>query len=465
MNCVVFLGPSLSLNQAKAELDAIYLPPAAQSDLISAVRIYHPEVIALIDGTFLTRPSVWHKEILYALSQGIHVYGASSMGALRAAELESFGMVGVGQIYQMYASGSLMDDDEVALVYGSAETGYQPLSVPMINVRATLQLAQAQGILSADRSAQLIGLAKSIYFAERTFSAIFQQASIAGIDAEVLSDLKDFMDRNYVDLKRQDALLLLKTLRDQKIPRSNDHDLESLPSSPDFDLAQTHVYAALQECDRQVRRQGVQIPLRRIAESVALHTPDFEDLNVHSLNRLLTQVLATLLEITVDPAAIEQEKQRFRVNHRLQQAADFDQWLQDNDLSEAEFEALMQELAVCRHLHRWFLNRQAYQRNVKGILDELRLQNLYSIWANAVADQERVLQDHHVDLNDPIYRNLSLVDLLRDHVRKTDFQIPGVSLSEWIFEAGFLSLACFQVELIRAKAARDADSSPNQDLT
>jgi hypothetical protein len=39
---VIFLGPSLPLAEAKGILDAIYLPPAKQSDLISAVTTYKP---------------------------------------------------------------------------------------------------------------------------------------------------------------------------------------------------------------------------------------------------------------------------------------------------------------------------------------------------------------------------------------------------------------------------------------
>ena len=44
--------------------------------------------------------------------------GASSMGALRAAELSQFGMVGIGEVYQAFKLGRLEDDDEVAIVHG-----------------------------------------------------------------------------------------------------------------------------------------------------------------------------------------------------------------------------------------------------------------------------------------------------------------------------------------------------------
>src|SRR6185503_6037302 len=125
LKAVIFLGPSLPLDEAREILDAVYLPPAQQCDLLTATVNEKPDVIGLIDGMFLQSLSVWHKEILFALDQGILIYGSSSMGALRAAETSSFGMVGIGEIYRMYASGELIDDDEVALAHAPADQQYK----------------------------------------------------------------------------------------------------------------------------------------------------------------------------------------------------------------------------------------------------------------------------------------------------------------------------------------------------
>jgi len=56
-------------------------------------------------------PTVWHKEILWAMAQGIHVYGGASIGALRAAELHRLGMTGVGRVFADDRDGILTDDD------------------------------------------------------------------------------------------------------------------------------------------------------------------------------------------------------------------------------------------------------------------------------------------------------------------------------------------------------------------
>src|SRR6185503_9427900 len=116
MKVYLFTGPSLSAEEGKKELDAIYRPPAAQGDVYRAA-LDAPRAIGIIDGYFERIPSVSHKEVLWAMAQGIHVFGSASMGALRAAELAAFGMEGVGVIYEAFKRGELDADDEVAVAH------------------------------------------------------------------------------------------------------------------------------------------------------------------------------------------------------------------------------------------------------------------------------------------------------------------------------------------------------------
>ena len=113
---IVFLGPSLDLPSAKKILDAEYRPPAKRGDILDAIAD-KADIIGLIDGVFHQDCAVAHREILAAVKKGIKVIGASSMGALRAAEMDTLGMVGIGKIYRMYKEGTLVSDDEVALVF------------------------------------------------------------------------------------------------------------------------------------------------------------------------------------------------------------------------------------------------------------------------------------------------------------------------------------------------------------
>src|SRR4051812_27007288 len=99
---VVFLGPSLPVAAARALLPgARFLPPARKGDVYRELH-RGVEVVVLIDGVFQSTASVWHRELLAALDNGVTVIGASSMGALRAAELHPHGMIGEGLIYEWY---------------------------------------------------------------------------------------------------------------------------------------------------------------------------------------------------------------------------------------------------------------------------------------------------------------------------------------------------------------------------
>jgi len=45
--------------------------------------------------------------------------GGSGMGVLRASELDSYGMIWVGRIYEWYCDGVIESDDEVAVTFHS----------------------------------------------------------------------------------------------------------------------------------------------------------------------------------------------------------------------------------------------------------------------------------------------------------------------------------------------------------
>src|SRR5271167_289767 len=162
MTMFVFVGPTLAAEEIAASGEFVCLPPVAQGDLYRAARL-RPRAIGVIDGFFSGAPSVWHKEILWAISQGIPVFGSASMGALRAAELHAFGMRGVGRIFEAFRDGALEDDDEVAVVHGPAEIGYLAASEPMVNIRETLALAETKGVLTPESRRSLEGFAKSLY--------------------------------------------------------------------------------------------------------------------------------------------------------------------------------------------------------------------------------------------------------------------------------------------------------------
>jgi hypothetical protein len=212
-NVYVFIGPTISVDEARAHLgDAVYLPPVAQGD-VRRVGGSKPRAIGIIDGYFERVPAVWHKEILWAMSEGIHVFGASSMGALRAAELCDFGMVGVGWIFEQFASGALEDDDEVAVAHGAADTGYRAISEAMANIRRTLAAACDAGVVGAETHDALVRTAKESYYPERSYAGMLARARGVVADAE-LAKLRDWLRTGKINQKRDDAVAMLCAMRD-----------------------------------------------------------------------------------------------------------------------------------------------------------------------------------------------------------------------------------------------------------
>ena len=163
--------------------------------------------------------------------------GSSSMGALRAAELDVFGMVGIGKIYESFRSGVLEDDDEVAIVHAPAEHEYRPLSEALVNIRATLAAAIAAGVIDPAMERALCGAAKETYYPERTYGNLFASASTC-LGPDRLAPLRDWVPENRVDQKRVDAIELLGMLgRGARLPGAG---------KPSFRLEPTAQWVELQ---------------------------------------------------------------------------------------------------------------------------------------------------------------------------------------------------------------------------
>jgi hypothetical protein len=202
---VVFLGPSLSVDVARRVLPAEYRPPAAQGDVLTAA-LAVPSAIGLIDGVFDRQPAVWHKEILWAMSRGILVYGAASVGALRAAELDEFGMRGEGEVYRAFREGKLEDDDEVAVAHAGREDGYRSLSQSMVEIRATLKRAMREGVIGSKTGRALERRMKETFYAER------QLRSVLDTSNDEHERLRGFLKQGWVHVKRTDAVAMLERI-------------------------------------------------------------------------------------------------------------------------------------------------------------------------------------------------------------------------------------------------------------
>jgi hypothetical protein len=168
----VFAGPSLACSPLTRPLGSRLLPPVRGGDLRSVTAALPPgSRILIIDGEFWQTQSVPLTEIRDAIDAGFELYGAASMGALRAVEAAPLGMTGIGQVWAEYASGRLVADDEVALTYDPES--YTPFTVPLVNVRRLAALLVDSDTPGAAVT-RMLRAASAVHFRDRTFEVLGQ---------------------------------------------------------------------------------------------------------------------------------------------------------------------------------------------------------------------------------------------------------------------------------------------------
>jgi len=202
---IIVSGPSLPQAARPQASGLEWLPPAKAGDLVELLAD-PPERLCLIDGLFETCAAPWHKELLLLMAAGTIVFGASSMGALRAAELDRHGMIGVGSIYRAYRDGRLTGDDEVALIHATAQLDWAPLTVPLVEVRATLAAALRSALIDRHMARAMREIASAIHFSDRDWPLLRKNWVAAGCCPP---DTAGAVQDRHVPLKRLDALACL----------------------------------------------------------------------------------------------------------------------------------------------------------------------------------------------------------------------------------------------------------------
>jgi len=211
---IVYLGPTLSREEAIKILDADYRDPAKKGDFLMLSRDSdEKKYVGFVDGVFLHDYPPSPIEVYHlATRKNIELIGASSLGALRAVELEKFGMKGIGKIFQLYKNGIINADDEVAVTFVRENNILQ--SEAMIDIRFNLFLAYKKGIITNQTKKRFAKIAKNIYFPFRNYEDIIKltQQQFPSIHNE-LDSFRSYILKNRDSLKARDAIKLLKYLK------------------------------------------------------------------------------------------------------------------------------------------------------------------------------------------------------------------------------------------------------------
>jgi hypothetical protein len=207
---VVFLGPALDGAEASDIFDADYRAPAKMGD-IYAVLGSGVRLVVLIDGVgFGSGAPPWQRELVAALDDGIAVVGGAGIGAVRAAELHSVGMHGVGTIFEWFRSGAIEGDDEVAVPEHDA--------LRLVDVRWAL--TQSFGARDAE---PLIRWVQQMSVGERTRSSIVAVARQLGWSDAKRETLEQIFDEG-ASLTKADAratLLAARALSESTMARAS----------------------------------------------------------------------------------------------------------------------------------------------------------------------------------------------------------------------------------------------------
>ncbi len=343
MSAFVFLGPTLSLEEAASAWETNYLPPAAHGD-VYRVALKRPRAIGIVDGYFEGVPSVWHKEILWAMSQGIHVFGSASMGALRAAELDSFGMRGVGKVYEAFRDGVLEDDDEVTVVHGPAELGYRAATEAMVNIRHTLAAAARSGILVAETRDALVGIAKDIFYKNRDwhYERLLERAAEEALPKDELDALGDWLPKGRVNQKRDDALEMLEVMRRmlEGQPEAMHVDYHFEHTENWDDAIARHAAGAMANDD-----DGDVLPRDALLEELRLDGEAYRDAMRGALLRLLSLAECDRRGLEISHDQLKSAGRTFRLAFGMLTRKDIDRWLADNHLDLTRFDHLIADEA------------------------------------------------------------------------------------------------------------------------
>jgi len=374
MKILFFVGPSLAKEEILNHLDAIVLPPPAQGDVLTALDHHRPQAIAIIDSAFPR--SAWVSEIHYALRSGVAVYGAGAQGALRAVELQDYGMKGYGKVFDDFASGQQSADAAVLARYCEEGGRFFRTSESLVNVEATLQAAHSAGVIDDLLCGRLLQRAQVLSWQERTWERILLPEMFAGLanSATVCA----WIQEHPVDIQRQDALELVRAVA------ADQEALEHRIYRPaDRHGMLNNIYCR----ERKANRPFGSVPFFSVAHHAAINHPRPLEVTFDGLNRELVVFFAERMELEPSEAELDYEWTVFKHERSLAEDG-LAQWLDDNDLTPEAMDEFIRKNALCRKMHLWMIMRQGMARATNPFLDALRNRGEYPQYADASAKIE-----------------------------------------------------------------------------
>lgn len=211
----VFAGPSIITIPKEFFSKITVYPPIKTGDLEPLVQL-QPGVCVIIDGVFGKNRAITPFECIELINSGWVVIGCSSMGALRAADLYSMGMIGIGEVYNMYRLGICNSDADVAVVYDMNGTVCRELTISLVHVRSLLQELENKQLIDAIKSRELLHKAKQIIWYERTLDHLLCEWETCKLDTHLYGLIENMFKGQQCDPKKLDAFEVFKYINYQR---------------------------------------------------------------------------------------------------------------------------------------------------------------------------------------------------------------------------------------------------------
>ncbi|MFD7897607.1 TfuA-like protein [Streptomyces sp. NPDC059743] len=322
MSTHVFAGPTIAPARIRALLPSAVLHPPVQHGDVLRLGLTTDDRVLIIDGLWHQSLPVRHKEILMLLAEGVEVSGAASMGALRAAELASYGMVGIGHIFRGFRDGRLDADDEVAVLQGPDG---RALTQALVNLRCAFQRAAAAGGITDAQAIALTEAARAIPYPRRTWTALGRAVRETGLrDAYEKADI--WRCENAYDQKREDAEAALRLLA---LGTATAATMTPQWSEEPWETSFVRYWSAAYH-----PATDTGLPLLALLQHQQLYDPDFPQ-------RWRTRVLSRLASHIADPsasteAAISHLAERLGLDLADLSAEQLAYWLTPDELNYAD---------------------------------------------------------------------------------------------------------------------------------
>lgn len=335
---IAFVGPSIPSEYLReASHSWIVKPPVQRGDLVR-LGVMRGDVVGIIDGVTGANRALCHKEVLAAIASGVRIAGAAGVGALKAAELCTFGMEGVGRVFEAFARGDLDGDDEVLVACRDDGDGREPITEAMVNIRHRLDQAVQAGVIDRDDALRLAAIGKSLCFTKRTYARLFELAAEAGIARDAVARFELFVQQRRTDpqtpeIQTVDAIALLRSLD------STQNSIATQTSGAPNRRGSIRMTSEGTGRDVYVRDSD-------IVGTCSIVYPFYSEIHAAVALRTIAVEHGTRIGASCEDDAVLLA--RFRAEHSLASDERLAEWLSSRSMSENELVSLLKDIAIAR---------------------------------------------------------------------------------------------------------------------